>query len=301
MSWDALAQTVGYLLNWGMSGVPYLTCDIGGFNGDDTPAQLLVRWYQVGAFLGVFRVHSKNTNTPHFPFLYDAASAAAMKKAMVLRYTLVPMLYSLAHSMYESGSTIQRPLFFEFPTDAATFTMTTQWMVGTSLLVAPVLTADNNVQAYLPAATWFELGSATAHDGPTTLSLTNVAMDACPVFVRAGSIVPLAPSSLQFTDQLPGGPLNVQVYAGADAEFVLIEDDGESRDYEGGAAIAQAVRHTALRWNEAKRLLSWSVQGSFADAHTFVQVSATLFVRGGPAGGNTSAVVALGMEGSIQF
>jgi hypothetical protein len=83
VSWDALRQTPQYLLNWGLSGVAYLTCDIGGFNGGDTPADLLVRWYQVGSVLGMFRVHSKLGNNPHFPFLYDAASATNMQHAMV--------------------------------------------------------------------------------------------------------------------------------------------------------------------------------------------------------------------------
>jgi alpha-glucosidase (family GH31 glycosyl hydrolase) len=122
-------------------------------------------------------------------------------------------------------------------------------------------------------------------------------MDHCPVYVRAGAVIPLAPSSLQYSEQLPGGPLTVQIYAGKNGRFVMVEDDGHSRAYES----TDSTRHTTFAWDDSKRLLSWTVQGFFTDSHIFTQLSAVLFVAGGPAGGNSSAVVPIGITGSIQF
>jgi alpha-glucosidase (family GH31 glycosyl hydrolase) len=113
--------------------------------------------------------------------------------------------------MYESGEAVMRPLFFEFPDDSNTWTLATQWMVGPSLMAAPVLSQDNTTQVYLPAATWYEYGTSASHQGPTTLSLQNVCVTCVPAYVRAGGILALAPATIQYTDQLPGGALNIQV------------------------------------------------------------------------------------------
>ena len=106
-----------------------------------------------------------------------------------------------------------------FPADAATRDMTAQFLFGEHVLVAPVLTPDNNTQAYLPAGTWFEWYSGAAHAGPQTLQLPGVPLGATPAFVQSGAIVPLAPAGLQFTDALPGGPLEITIYGGADAQY----------------------------------------------------------------------------------
>ena len=142
VSWQSLAQQPGYQMNWGLAGVSYVTCDIGGFNGPNTPGDLLARWYQVGVFLGVMRVHSSISNMPHFPFLYPAVDAAAMKYALNLRYMLIPHHYSLAHEAYLFGRSIFRPLVMEFPTDTSVLTIQDQWLSG-SRLMANVPIAGN--------------------------------------------------------------------------------------------------------------------------------------------------------------
>lgn len=295
VDWNALANHPGYLLNWVLAGAGFVTCDIGGFNGPNSPPDLLTRWYQLGVFLPVMRVHSTISDMPHFPFLYPEPYASIMRQALNLRYQMVPLLYSLAHAQFTLGRPIFRPMFFEFPNDTTAQTSTSQWLVGADILVAPVVSQSNNVNVYLPGALWFEFNSSVTHLGPTTLFLTNVPLSVTPVFVRGGSIVPLAPP-LQFTDQLPGGALTVQVYAGADASFDLAEDDGESRLYESGDVAS--VRHTLFQWSDAKRTLSWSAApGSFTDQHSFLLARAVVFFADGKAA--TSDVVNLKDAGSI--
>ena len=167
VSFDSLAQQPGYQINWLMAGASYVTCDTGGFNGPDDTPLLLTRWYFVSAFLGVMRVHSTHDDMPHFPFLYGPEAGDAMRKALELRYQMLPMHYSLAHGMYNSGRPVFRGMFFDYPADPVCQTITTQWMDGDHLLVSPVLSEDNSTSAYLPQGTWFEFNSTATHTGPT--------------------------------------------------------------------------------------------------------------------------------------
>eukprot|EP00823_Brevimastigomonas_motovehiculus_P001293 TRINITY_DN11811_c0_g1_i1.p1 TRINITY_DN11811_c0_g1~~TRINITY_DN11811_c0_g1_i1.p1 ORF type:complete len:849 (-),score=254.76 TRINITY_DN11811_c0_g1_i1:229-2775(-) len=306
VTWEALRQSANYLLTWMMSGAGYVTCDIGGFNGGNTPGQLLVRWYQLGVFMGLMRVHSTLGNTPHFPFMYADEFANPMRLALNLRYKLSPMFYSLAHHQYYSGTPILRPLLFDYLQDSTASSKNDQWMMG-GLLVAPVLQEDNSRDVYLPAdnRNWFEFGSSVTHNGPTVLHLSNVPLSSLPMYVRAGSILLLAPV-VQYMDQLPGGALEVQVYAGADAQFVMVEDEGMNKDYQslnGGVDLQMpkindaAIRSTTFTWTQATRTLSWVVSGSFSDEHVFTQVWAHGFFEDGSQ--KSSLVVALGQMGSL--
>jgi len=292
-SWDDLQNTPGMLLNWGLGGAPYVTCDIGGFTGQ-TNGLLLTRWLQTGVFLPVMRVHSTKSATPHFPWLWKGFSDY-MRQALNLRYQLVPYHYSLAHRMFETNRLWMRPLVAEFPQDTTAAAISSQWLDG-DLLVAPILNQDNKKDIYLPKGTWYSFNSSTVTTGPTSISGT-AAIAEIPVFVRPGSVVPLAPV-VQYTDALPGGPLEVQIYSGADGSFQLVEDDGETTAYEGGA-----VRKTQLKWSESSKTLSWKVIGTNDDAVTavpnaFTQVFVTLF---GTSGVSHSSVHTLGQSGSIEM
>jgi alpha-glucosidase len=291
-SWDDLRNTAGYLLNWGLSGMPYVTCDIGGFTGQ-TNAQLLARWYQLGVFLPVMRVHSTKDATPHFPFFWPSIEDN-LRNSLNLRYRLVPFLYSLAHRLHDTGMLSMRPMLADYWADTATHDMTNQWMVGDSLLAAPVMTEDNTAWAYLPqdSGNWYEWNSSTTHPAGSNLTLSNVDMDAIPVYVREGGIVPLGPV-VQYTDALPGdGILTVHVYAGADGSFTLVEDDGETQDYTSGA-----TRRTAFTWDDSTGMLKWTVSGSWSGSTAFTQVEAIVFRPDGIA---HSSPEPIGSGGSIH-
>jgi alpha-D-xyloside xylohydrolase len=161
-------------------------------------------------------------------------------------------------------------------------------------LAAPVLQDDHATTAYLPlGATWFEWVTATTHPGGTTLQLANVALAVVPVFARAGSVVPLA-APVEWTDALPGGPLRVAVYAGADAEFTLSEDDGDTVGYASGA-----VATTVLAWSDATQCLSWTRGGAegAGGAQAFTQLSVTAYLLSGAV--VNAAAVPIGSGGSV--
>ena len=300
--WGDLQATPGYVLNWGLAGAAHVTCDIGGFSGDTT-ALLLTRWMQAGVFIPVMRVHSTRTAKPHFPFLWGDDAAAAMRLALNLRYQLVPYHYSNAHAAYASGVPMMRPLAMEFEGDAYASTLTRTWMDGDSLLAAPVLNEDNSTAVYLPAGSWFAFGDSSGATkplaGPLNLTLSSQPLDAMPLYARSGSIVPLAPV-VQRTDLLPGGPLEVRVYGGADASFAMVEDDGETDAYISTGQKTAAMRTTTYSWDDNSATLSWKVEGAFSgDAHTFTQLKPTLFLLAG--GVKTADVQAIGTSGTIHL
>jgi len=273
VSWAALQQQPGYVLNWALAGSPYVTADTGGFNGPNVDPLLLTRWYQASAFMPLMRVHSTRTVTPHFPFLYGDEAASAMRSALDLRYQMVPYHYSLAHELADGGKPIFRPMIMEFVNETEVADSTSQWMDGSSVLVCPVLSATNSTSCYLPEGEWYAFNTASVVDGGTSLPLTKVGLSTIPLYVKAGSIIPLA-ATAQITANLTNSPLEIQVYGGDNATFTLYEDDGETNHYQTGG-----VKKTTFTWNDDKEELSWRSVGSFV-GDKFSQLVGKYFVDG---------------------
>lgn len=268
-TWEELAKTPTHLLNWSLAGMAYGACDIGGFGGEDTP-ELLTRWMEAGTFFPVMRSHSVLNVRPRFPWLYGAQAEAAMRKALELRYRLIPLYYSLAHEAFRTGASLMRPLLMEFPKDPNVANLSSQWLIGRGLMAAPVLESGGKRSVYLPGGTWYTFDSSTKLAGDRSLEVT-VALDEVPVYVRAGTILPLAPV-LQRTDQLPGGPLELQIYPGQNASFTLTEDDGLTTAYLKGQ-----TRRTTFTWDDAGRRLSWKIEGPYAGKDIFRSMMVRVF------------------------
>lgn len=306
VSWQYMAMTPGYMLNWELAGTGHVTCDIGGFNGPNDPPDLLARWYQLGVFLSVMRVHSTDSDLPHFPFLYPEPDASTMRDALNLRYALIPYHYSLAHVAYSLGLPIMRPLIMEYPTDPNVASTTNQWLDGDRLLTAPMLTSadgqntDTSRSVYLPGnSTWVEchwsgsvLSAAAVHQAPTSFTLNNYVLDEIVFFLGAGAVVPIVGSFIQYSDALPGGPLNVLIAPGSDGSFTHVEDDGETFAYTNAAGL----RQTTYTWNDSTSTLSWSVVGTFSDVHVFTSVQATVFH---PSGTKVCGPTTIGNSGTV--
>lgn len=268
-SWKTLAKTPASLLNWSLAGMPYNTCDIGGFFGTPTP-ELLSRWLEAGIFIPFMRTHSHHDATPHFPWLYGAEAQDAMRRAIELRYRLIPYYYSLAHETFETGLPLMRPLVMEFPGDLRVANMFSEWMVGSSLLAAPILEPGGQRSVYLPAGDWYVFGTNQMIKGARTIKV-KAALNEVPLYVRAGTILPLGPI-IQHTGQMLGGALELQIYPGKDASFTLVEDDGETTGYLNGK-----MRRTTFQWNNATGQLSWKVAGDYSGKEVFQNLHVVLF------------------------
>ena len=287
--WPTLARTPGEMLSYGLAGMPYSACDIGGFGGDPTP-ELLTRWMQAGVFFPIMRAHSEINKTPRFPWLFGPAAEAAVRKALELRYRLMPYYYSLSHENHVTAAPLMRPLAMEFPDDEKAATLSDEWLLGKGLLAAPILKEGGERSVYLPKDRWFDFGSTHATDGARSVQVT-AKLDEVPVYVRAGTLLPLGPV-VQSTGQPSSEPLEMQIYGGRDATFDLVEDDGETSAYQQGV-----VRVTHFTWNEQTQQLTWKVTGNYQGERSFPTVRAVLFSPRG----QVEKEAPLGRDGAVSF
>ncbi len=234
-------------LSFAISGMPYWTTDIGGYFG--TPSEeLFTRWFQFGAFSPTFRIHGQAPKE-----LYGSQWSAQGKANMLavdnLRYRLMPYIYSLAWMVTNQGYTIMRPLVFDFQTDTKVFGITDQFMFGPALLVNPVTTMGATSRSvYLPAGTWYDFWAGTTTMGGATQT-ASAPLSQIPLYVRAGSIVPMGPM-IQYATQ-SADPLEIRVYKGQNGTFTLYEDEGDTYDYESGQSA-----QIAFSWDDAAQQLT---------------------------------------------
>ena len=288
--WATLARTPGELLAMGLSGIPYSACDIGGYGGADTSPELFTRWMEAGVFFPVMRSHSSHDSKPHFPWLYGAESEAAVRRALDLRYRLIPYDDSLAHETEKTGVPLMRPLVLEFPTDPDVANKTDEWLMGRGLLAAPILNPGGARSVYLPSDTWYEFQGNQPMKGPVTLQVSK-ALDEIPVYVRAGTLLPLGPVE-QSTSLPVRAPLELQIYPGRDGSFKFEEDDGETTAYRQGAR-----REVQFTWDDQKKQLTWKSTGSYGGPQVFTALKSVLFDRRG----RQEKTAGLDHDGTLQF
>jgi alpha-D-xyloside xylohydrolase len=252
-SWAVLKWNIAGGINYCLSGLPYWGTDIGGFFGGDpdSPAfrELYARWFQYGAFCPIFRAHG--TGSKREVWQFGPESEAIQHKYLVLRYRLMPYIYSVAWKVTRDHSTMLRGLVLDFPRDAKACTVADQFMFGPALLVCPVTEPGARERpVYLPAGTgWYDFWTGAYHQGGTTLT-AKAPLDQIPLFVRAGSIVVMGPE-MQYTSEKQADPLEVRVYAGQDAAFTVYEDEGDNYGYEQGI-----YAEIPIQWRQGDKTLT---------------------------------------------
>jgi alpha-D-xyloside xylohydrolase len=238
-TWDGYRRQILAGLNFTITGLPYWTSDIGGFfrpgpsqYTDERYHELLTRWFQWGTFNPIFRVHGYQSETE--PWKYGPTVEANMRKMLNLRYRLIPYIYSEAWNITQNGSTMMRPLVMDFREDTEAVNHLYQYMFGNSFLVAPVTQPDILERAvYLPETTsWYDFWTGKHFNGGQTIN-ASAPMDQIPLFVKAGSIVPMDKIS-QHTGESNADSLEIRIYQGADGSFSLYEDEGDNYNYENG-------------------------------------------------------------------
>jgi len=249
-----LSHQVTAGLNFALSGYPYWTTDIGGYwqpsdRPPDDPVyqELYTRWFEFGAFCPIFRTHGHRAHNEMWT--YDKVEPILLSYDK-LRYRLIPYIYSLAWRVTDQDYTIQRPLVMDWRTDPKTWNIGDQFMFGPSVLVNPVLKPDaTHRTVYLPESPlWYDFWSGASVKGGHEVD-TQAPLDRIPLFVRAGSIIPLGPE-IEYADQKPAGPIELRIFRGADGKFELYEDEGDTYNYEKGAHAL-----ISIRWSEANKTL----------------------------------------------
>jgi alpha-D-xyloside xylohydrolase len=271
--WASLRNQIPAGLNFALSGVPWWTTDVGGFavprrfsTGEPRPEdveewrELSTRWFQYSTFAPLLRVHGQFPRREMWYFGDESHRAYRTQLAFDrLRYRMLPYSYALAADVTRSHATIMRPLVMDFREDPEVLGIGDQFLFGPSLLVSPVTSPGATSRSvYLPrGAGWYNFWTGAHLAGGQRLDAP-APYESLPVFVKAGSIVPMGPE-LQYTSEKPADPVTVWVYRGADAAFDLYEDDGVSYGYERGAFAT-----IPLRWDEAAGTLTIGTRtGSF--------------------------------------
>jgi alpha-glucosidase len=234
-TWEHLEMSLPQLLNLGLSGVPLAGADIGGFFEQCTP-ELLVRWTQLGAVYPFARNNSAAGTARQEVWAWGEPTLARCRRAIELRYRLLPYLYTVVEEATRTGWPVFRPLLFHHPIDPAGGLLDDQALVGRDVLVAPVLHPGKTARdAWLPAGGWVDLRTGTWVDGGTTVLVSAGLDEELPIFLRAGAIVPMGPV-MQWTDERPTDPLTLHVLLGPDGTATgrLYEDDGASTAYRNG-------------------------------------------------------------------
>ncbi len=224
-------------------GEPQWSMDTGGFGGHPTPENY-ARWMEFGAFVPIFRVHG-GSGQKRQPWVYGQIAEEAARKAIRLRYDLMPYLYSNARTTTETGIGIVRPLVWEFPEDERCAEETRGWMFGDALFVSPIV--ERNLPAhsfYLPRGEWFDFASGKPVTGGRDMSVPvdSKTWQDVPIYVREGSILATKPAATG-NDLNPKTPLLLDVFPSAArvASFVVYDDDGHTYAYEKGEYFRQEM------------------------------------------------------------
>lgn len=259
--WDVLQAQIPAGLNFVASGIPYWNTDIGGFfgNNPDDPAfvELFTRWFEYGAFTPMFRVHG--TDKPKEIWRFDAATQATLINYDRLRYHLLPYIYSTSWHVTHDGYTMMRPLVMDFRQDKIARRSWDQFLFGPSLLINPVTQPGATLRSvYLPLNTeWIDFWTGKHFAGGQTIT-ADAPVAKMPIYVRAGAIIPYGPI-IDFADEEPNAPIELRIYPGANGDFTLYQDEGDSYDYEHGSYAT-----VSLHWDDATSTLNIGArQGAF--------------------------------------
>jgi alpha-glucosidase len=254
-TWNHLRMTVPQLINLGLSGFVMSGADVGGFAGSPSP-ELLTKWLELAAFQPIDRDHAAKGTRDHEPWVDGPEQEAIRRHYIEERYRLMPYLYTVAEEASRTGLPIMRPLFLEFPhatTDGHPLDLDagSEFLFGPSILVAPSPSPEEVApyEVHLPPGVWYDYWTGARYDHRGAIVARDLEVrDAAlpekplmitpkladlPVYVREGTILPLAPLT-ESTEEKPNGPLTLRVYAGNDCHGDLYEDDGKSFAFRNG-------------------------------------------------------------------
>eukprot|EP00042_Codosiga_hollandica_P052482 m.667021 g.667021 ORF g.667021 m.667021 type:complete len:513 (+) comp58506_c0_seq10:1361-2899(+) len=234
--WSHLVASIPMLLSISVSGIHFVGADIGGFFGNPS-TELLIRWYQVGAFQPFMRAHAHIDTKRREPYLYELEDLTIMREAIRLRYTFLPFWYTCFYRSADQGLPVMRPLWSEFPSEWRLFAEERSFMIGSALLVAPVLhEGHRNVLVTFPGENpWYNVFTYERYSGQRAVTVS-AALDTIPVFQHGGTIVPRKMRRRRSSRMTHRDPFTLTVALSAQESAVgeLYVDDYTTLQYETG-------------------------------------------------------------------
>ncbi len=233
-TWDHLAMTIPMLTNLAVSGVAFAGADVGGFQDRPSP-ELYARWIQAGALTPFFRSHSVGWAGNKEPWEFGEEYIPINRAAVELRYQLLPYIYTLFKEHESTGAPVMRPVWYEFPNDPKCYIIGDQYMLGSDIMVTPVVKEGIRARhIYLPAgADWVNWWTGERLEGGKQ-HFVQAPLDRLLLFGRVGSMVPMQ-DVVQHTGEMPGKPITITVFAGiapgSEVKAKLYQDRGEGYGY----------------------------------------------------------------------
>lgn len=249
ISWDTLKFQPYFTATASNIGYGWWSHDIGGHWSGKRDEELTARWVQFGTFSPINRLHSTQSRfLGKEPWKYNIASEHSMKKFLKLRHELIPYLYTMNRRASENGEPLIEPLYYNY-FGKEMYEVKNEYFFGTEMIVSPITTpADDatlmgSAKTFLPDGVWYDFFNHLRYEGGRYITMYRN-LDEMPVLVKAGGIVPM--SELTHVNDVENPVnMNIKVFAGADNEFELYEDDGETFGFENGA---YAVTKMSLKW-----------------------------------------------------
>ena len=237
-TWGGLQRQPSISLQMGMQGIGYMHSDLGGFAGANLDDELYVRWLQYGVFQPIFRPHAQE-DVPSEPVFRSEKAKNLAKKAIDLRYQMLPYNYTLMYENATEGTPLMRPLFFDEPENPELFVYEDAYLWGDDFLISPVLNAGQTSQVvFFPKkSNWIDFYTGQIYQGGSKVNVS-LHEDYIPTFVRSGAIIPMA-KKMQSTKEYDGNSLIFHYYFDPNEEESEVEvynDDGITRNaYQNGA------------------------------------------------------------------
>jgi len=250
--WESLAFQPFFTATAANVGFGYWSHDIGGHMPGPVGPELYTRWIQFGLFSPILRTHTtKNPAAERRIWAYPLEYFKVMRDALVLRYALIPYIYTASRQAYESGISICRPMYYDFPGEDEAYLYKDQYMFGDNLLVAPVtepvsvetMVAEKTL--WLPEGDWIEWFTGKRLRGPAVMT-RSFAIDEIPLYARAGTIIPMQPK-MNRTSEGPVDPLILTVFPGDSGRTRVYEDEGNSLGYQRDEYAWTEVRQSTLQ------------------------------------------------------
>ena len=259
--WGHIQLSLVQMMNLGLSGMYNTGSDVGGFGSDCTP-ELLVRWTQAGCLSPFFRNHYAQGTRRQEPWAFGEETMALVRKAIGLRYHLLPYLYDLAHE----DLPMLRPLILEYPTDKTCENICDQFLIGDKLLAAPIMTPGTFARSvYLPKGTWYDYYTGKRYTGGKYI-LVEAPMDHLPLFAKAGAVFPVSVGAPECIEDIQ--EIKLEVFPG-NGSFTHYTDDGETMGYRSGELHALKI---TVKGHEVKQTVT--MDGYAAPSELMVEFKA---------------------------
>ncbi len=258
------------LLNsMGVSGVPFVGMDIGGFMGNPTP-ELFVRWMSLAVYSPLFRNHTHYGYNYREPWLFGEYNTIKIRKILEQRYQLLPYLYSSFYEAHKTGLPINRmlPINYTYDDNVYNSKYENQFLFGNNVLVAPCTSTQQITEVYLPGnEKWYKQSNDKLYNGGESCFVHSPLED-LPVFIKAGAIIPMQ-NTVQNTKEKGDGILLLHVYKANKANnFTYYEDDGETYNYEAGSYYKRNILYDG----SSNKLMLERKEGNYTSRFTKLKV-----------------------------